>query len=262
MTLKNMLAAAAALFMSTPVMAADLAPAPMEPVAPIVAPFTWSGFYIGIWGGGRTADTDWETTDAYEDDGSPIPFESDPSASDTTTSFRGAVYAGYNWQFAPTWVAGLEADVGYAKNDGEIDRIPGLDDTGDSFAETELSWDASIRGRVGFLVTPTMMLFGTGGVAFLNGEFGATCPADTNVCNPADGTQSFSEDETLVGWTVGGGVEAALVGNWLVRAEYRYSDFGSSDFEAIPATSGSSFGADAEVDVKTHTFGVGVAYKF
>jgi outer membrane immunogenic protein len=261
MRLRHVLAAAAAVLFTAPAFAADLAPAPMEPEAPIVAPFTWSGFYIGIWGGGRTVDTDWETTEAYDPDGDPIVFESDPEASDSSTSLRGAIYGGFNWQFAPTWVAGIEADVGFANNDGDIDRIPGLDDTGDSFAETELDWDGSVRARLGFLITPTVMLYGTGGVAFQNGEFNVTCPADTNVCDPAAGTQSFSNDETLVGWTVGGGIEAALMGNWLVRADYRYSDFGSSDFEAIPPTS-TTFGADAEVDVTTHTFGVGIAYKF
>ena len=227
-------------------------------------PFSWTGSYIGLWGGGRIGDVDWTTTetfDAFDPDG-PMPFLSDPNASGSTTSGRVAIYAGYNWQFSPDWVAGIEADVGYGDNSSRFDRIPGLSPLGDSFAETELGADGSARARLGFLVSPTVLLYGTGGVAFQQAEASGACPADDAVCDPAQGSRTSSSSETLVGWTMGGGVEAAIFGNWLVRADYRYSDLG--DFSATPMQweFEAAHGAVADVSITTHTFGVGIAYKF
>ncbi|GLS18736.1 membrane protein [Labrys miyagiensis] len=245
--------------------AADLAPVAPEPVAPVVAPVTWTGFYIGAGIGGRTNNTDWTTTTAFFPaflgTRIPMPFRSAPNASVDSTDFRGSIYGGYNWQFAPTWVAGLEGDIGYAKNSGRISRIPGLTAIGASFAESELTTDGSVRARVGYLVTPSILLYATGGVAFQQIKNSTTCPADTFVCNPAVGTQSFHSSDTLVGYTIGAGAEAMIYDHWLVRAEYRFSDFGSNSFTAIPPTI-STFGADAKTKVQTHNFGVGIAYKF
>ena len=129
--------------------------------------FSWTGSYVGVWGGGRIGDIDWSTTEVFDPFGIPIvPFESDPDVSDSSTSGRVAVYAGYNWQFSPAWVAGIEADLGYGDNSTRIDRVPGLATESGSFVETELGLDGSLRGRLGYLVTPTILLYGTGGVAF------------------------------------------------------------------------------------------------
>ena len=225
--------------------------------------FSWTGSYVGVWGGGRIGDIDWATTGVFAPEGFPIPgFASNPDASDSSTSGRVAVYAGYNWQFSPTWVAGVEADLGYGDNSLRFDRIPGLPTGGGSFAETELGFDGSLRGRLGYLVSPTVLVYGTGGVAFQEAEASGTCPADTNVCNPCFGSRSSSSSETLVGWTIGGGVEAAVFGNWLVRADYRYSDFEDFSVTAMQWVPGEAFGAEADISIATHTFGIGIGYKF
>jgi outer membrane immunogenic protein len=259
--MKFCMAFAALLLSSTSAFAADLAPTPVEPIAPVALPVTWTGFYIGAGLGARVANTDWETTTAFAPSGAPIPFLSSPNASSDSTSLRGSIYGGYNWQFSSAWVAGLEADIGYANNETTNNRIPGLFDVGASSSKSELGFDGSIRARLGYLITPSVLLYGTGGVAFQEIKNSTLCPADTNVCDPGAGTQRFSHDDTLVGWTIGAGAEALVYGNWLVRAEYRYSAFDGDNFTAIPPTS-TTFGADAKTEVKTHTFGVGVAYKF
>jgi outer membrane immunogenic protein len=238
---------------------ASAADAVLEVAEPQVS-FSWTGSYVGVWGGGRIGDIDWATTEVFNPNGDPIPFESDPNASDSSTSGRVAVYAGYNWQFSPAWVAGIEADLGYGDNSIRIDRIPGLWEEA-SFAEMELGLDGSLRGRLGYLVSPTVLVYGTGGVAFQEAEASATCPADGEVCNPATGTITTSSSDTLLGWTIGGGVEAAVFGNWLVRADYRYSDFEDFNVTAMQVSE-DSFGAEADISVDTHTFGVGIGYKF
>src|SRR5690606_3408090 len=114
----RLLAAAAAIGVVGQVSAAD----PAMEVAEPGAAFSWTGSYVGVWGGGRVGDIDWQTTEAFNPDGFPIPFGSDPNTSDSTASGRVAVYAGYNWQFSPAWVGGVEADLGYGDNSSRFDR--------------------------------------------------------------------------------------------------------------------------------------------
>jgi len=134
--------------------------------------------------------------------GVPFPFSTDPNATFSSAAFRISGYAGYNWQVTPVWVVGLEGDFGWAKNHDRLgSRIPGLGllNAG-SFTEVKGSWDASLRARAGYLINPALLAYVTGGAAFQHIQEIATCPADTNVCNPAVGTQSFSIQATgLVG---------------------------------------------------------------
>lgn len=247
---------AAALCADLPVRVARAAPD-----AP-VAVMSWTGSYIGVGLGLRTLDADWTTTATFSPPGGPIPPSTDPNASLSDTAFRASLYAGYNWQMSPAWLIGLEADIGWAKNKtAEGSRIPGLGVVGGgSFAGVEGTWDASVRARLGVLLTPTWLVYGTGGVALQRLEASVTCPADTTVCNPAAGTQSFSKSETRTGWTVGAGMEVMLMANMIGRLEYRYSDFGDFPFRAI-APSSTTFGADAKVSTTTHLVTVGVAWK-
>jgi outer membrane immunogenic protein len=95
------------------------------------------------------------------------------------------------------------------------------------------------------LAAPTWMLYFTGGAAWQKLE------ATANLAGVGGQTNS----NTRVGWTVGGGIEGVLWGNWLARAEYRYADYD---------TWRSTFFATDVIDVKatTHIATVGLAYKF
>lgn len=244
--------------------AADLprkAPAYTPPPAPV---FSWTGFYVGVGVGARWMDSDWTTTAAFDPGGGLIPFSTDPNASFSDTQFRISGYAGYNWQVAPVWVIGLEGDFGWANNKDTLgSRIPGLGIlNGGSFTEVKGSWDASLRARAGYLINPTLLAYVTGGAAWQHVEVTATCPADTTVCNPALGAQSFSNSSNRLGWTVGGGLEAMFMQHWLARIEYRYSDLGSFSFTAIPFAGGSRFGANVDLSTTTQIVTVGLGYKF
>ncbi|WP_208442595.1 outer membrane protein, partial [Bartonella raoultii] len=52
--------------------------------------------------------------------------------------------------------------------------------------------------------------------------------------------------------TLGAGVDFAMTDNVLLRAEYRYSDYGKKKY----------FKDTAELQYRTNDFRVGVAYKF
>lgn len=137
--------------------------------------------------------------------------------------FAGA-HAGYNFQNGNI-VFGVENDINYNFGDDSDD------------AEVGLEWDGSARGRLGYSWNRTLF-YGTAGIA----------AAQPVVDIPGVG----EADDILIGWTAGGGIEHAFTDNISVRAEYRYTDFGSVDF-------GPTLG---EFDVKRHKVNLGASYKF
>jgi outer membrane immunogenic protein len=132
-----------------------------------------------------------------------------------------------------------------------------------------MGWDASARARVGYLFTPTLLLYGTGGVAWQNFQVSGTClhSGGDPFCFPAPGspTSMVTNSTTRTGWTVGIGLETEIYQNWLMRAEYRYSDFGTFNGAMNFNVSGVPIGVDTyryslRVNTQIATFGVG--YKF
>lgn len=249
--------------LAAPVQAADLAPFTKAP--PLVAS-SWTGFYAGLGLGLRATQADLTTTSVFFDG---IPR--DISQSVITQPFNGTgirvnPYAGYNWQVAPNWVVGIEGDVGFADRSTRLGGFRSSPVFGSSTFDLDglsvkTTWDASLRGRAGYLFTPTTLLYATGGVAFQHYDITSVCVS--LVCNGATPV-TVSNSTTKTGWTLGGGLETALWGNWLLRAEYRYADFGTNPFTI---TRNPTAGATVIVDnfdarLATHTASVGLAWKF
>jgi outer membrane immunogenic protein len=120
-----------------------------------------------------------------------------------TDGFVGGVFGGYNFQ-NDMFVYGVEGDVGY----GQIKGSNGI-------TETESGFEGSLRARMGVAVTDDVLLYATGGGAAQQME----------VSDPVG-----SDDQTMLGWTAGGGVDVKLTEQVFGRVEYRYTDFGSQDF--------------------------------
>ena len=256
--------------------AADLGARPI-PNAPILAPTpvaNWSGFYLGVGLGARWNDSDWQTTclapllvgtAGCPNDVFFPAFTRFGTANPTNFSqagVRGSVYGGYNWQFA-NWVAGIEGDAGWSDNSQTVAGIPGTFNAvlgpGADTATLRDRWDASARLRLGYLVTPTALLYATGGVAFLDTQISASCAGTFPVgwCGIA---QAGSVSTTFTGWTAGGGVEWMFAPNWIVRGEYRFSDYGTKSFQFLGAIPADSF--NFTVKEQTHTAYVGLHYLF
>ena len=189
----------------------------------------WNGPYVGADGGVRSSQFLWNTVAI---NGFPVAI---PLFPDTThesfndTMFRKGLYGGYNWQFAPQWIAGLEGDWGTAnKTTTQYGFLPGFAgvfgpiDLGDSIS-VKTRWDASARARLGLLVTPSLLVYGTAGKAWQRYDVTAVC--GTISCGS---TKSITKSITAPGWTYGGGIEAAIIGGWRARAEYRYANYGTS----------------------------------
>lgn len=247
---------------------ASVASAADEPVeaatyetAPAVLAQLWLGFYAGLSLGARLANNDWQTSDIFPDLGGMVQTEGTGGSMNSVAARLGS-YIGYNWQFSRLWVAGLAADIGWANNKKFANPVPGTPNagfpTGVPNGTVKESWDGSVRGRLGYLVAPDTLLYGTGGVAWQRIELHADCIAFDFCAIPQDETYA----KTKTGWTVGGGLEQRLGGNWLARIEYRYADFGT--FDQLFFTRGLTYDDrfTAHVKVQTHTANVGLAYKF
>jgi outer membrane immunogenic protein len=235
-------------------LAADM-PLKATTPAPNIGP-NWGGFYVGGNVGARWSTAKWTSLDF---DFVPPAAADNPSNLDKT-GFRFGGYVGYNWMFTTTWLVGLEADFGWAGGTATHIPFPG-DPLGPSeFRDTvnvKLGWDASARGRLGYLLTPNWLVFGTGGVAWQQITTSASCGGlGGTVCGISI---NESATETKTGWTVGGGVETMLWGNWIGRAEYRYANFGHVSNRLPPAP---AFGFHADIAVQTSIALLGLAYKF
>jgi outer membrane immunogenic protein len=186
-----LLASVGVLAMASLANAADL-PRQMVTKAPAyVAPYyNWTGFYLGINGGGGWGSSSWDSTGSFDVSGGMI---------------GGTV--GYNWQMG-AWVLGLEGDIDWASIKGST-NAPGCFLAGCS---TENTWVGTARGRVGYAFD-RFMPYVTGGAAFGG--------VDANHA-PFTGQSS-----TQVGWAAGAGVEFAVVNNVTAKVEYLHYDLGS-----------------------------------
>lgn len=239
--------------------AADVAPRAYTK-APAYSPsYDWSGFYVGASVGGRWSEVTWNTQTFS---GIAPLAASNPQQLDSSSVRVGGI-VGYNWQVSPAWVVGLEGDIAWADSKKTISGFPGSINffvaANHDTVGVKLGWDASIRARLGYLVTPATLVYATGGVAFQEITTTATCDGTALSFCGAAFPSNLSNTTVKTGWTVGGGIETVISQNWFARAEYRYSDFGNVTHVLPPVP---AVGFTANIDVKTHTALVGLTYKF
>lgn len=232
------------------------------------APFHQDGVYVGMGLGSHQNAYDW-TTDSYQNPiGQPMALVGDNDAGLKDSALLTDLFVGYNWSVAPQVVVGVEAHIGLANNGDKRQKIPGIYEdqspgmTGYSYIKTDTDWHGDLRGRVGYLVRPSVLVFATAGVAFTELNTSVVCPADTNVCNPALGTVGDSSSDDLTGWLAGFGVETALTDNLTARAEYIFTDYGRADATGIPVMLFQSFGVTGDVDLSSDAVTIGLAYTF
>ena len=257
-------AAVVALVAAGPALAADL---PLKTPLPVVAAWNWSGFYIGGhagYGWGRDSFTNLND-----------PFFSGKFPSIASTGFDpkgylGGLHAGANWQ-SRSIVAGLEADLSVTNIKGSSSSTTTFLDP---FGSTNIGSVAnsgafdllgSGRARLGYLITPNILLYGTGGLAWTRfvRNTGETVTLSSQFIQPAVGRAlSTSTPTWQFGWVAGLGAETRLFDtNWLARLEYLHYDFGNtgsafaSSFQGVVSSRSSG---DLTVDVVR----AGLSYKF
>jgi outer membrane immunogenic protein len=198
---------------TVPAYAADVvqeeppAPAPVAelPVASWAGPY--AGLNIGYGFAGRTKVQDYDT-------------------SIHTDGFVGNIFAGYNWQ-SDNFVYGVEGDLGYN----------GVRGSANDFT-SKSSFDGSLRARLGYAVSPDILIYGTAGGAGQS-------------LKVTDDLTGDSDRNAMWGWTAGAGTDIKLTDNVFGRVEYRYTDYGSKDFDNVGRVKSS----DNRI-----TFGVGMKF--
>lgn len=233
--------------------AADL-PVKAPPPTPI-ATYNWSGFYLGAHAGYRWADPSFSGPGYDFDTGNGI-FTSPPrNESYRTNGGIVGVHAGYNYMITPAILTGVEGDWTWGSS-SESRTGTALDEFGDGFtfrSQVKLSWQATIRGRLGYVNGP-WLFYGTGGVAFARVRWNDSTTLST--CCSGTFTSTWDVGKTLTGWTVGGGLEYMLNPNWIARLEYLYENFGDVN---VPF----GLGQIGTLDLKdVNKVRVGISYKF
>lgn len=202
--------------------AADLGARTYAKASAMAAPVaSWSGLYIGGnvgygWGNGNT-----------DFSFSPF-FDVDNTALDTKSKgVTGGAQIGYNWQMGAI-VTGLEADIQGSGIKGSTGPSPFLNTDANRFlpgeflsTEQKLSWFGTVRGRLGATVTPDLLLYATGGLAYGHVD------ASANTFFSSDSQSPASVNQTKAGWTVGAGAEWMFARNWSAKVEYLYLDLGN-----------------------------------
>ena len=229
--------------------AADMVVKAPPPPAPVLS---WSGFYVG-----GNIGYSWGKVSGDLNDPAIFFFSglgTLPTSFSEALKPKGVIGGGqfgYDYQINPTWVVGLEADLqasdeyargGQNASTGGTSTNPGITGlTSSNVATTfegRISWFGTARARAGVLIAPTTLLYGTGGLAFGGVKVSGSGAADIGLtacivgigCIPtgnASGAFAFSQSTIKTGWTLGGGVEGAIAGNWTWKAEYLYLYLGS-----------------------------------
>lgn len=178
----------AVLVAASPVSAADVPVRQPYYKAPVVRVFDWTGFYFGGHVGYGWSDTD---------------------SGLEPTGFVGGLQAGYNWQFSPNIVFGVEADITGTDMNGLPGGVP-----------AHIDYLGTARARLGYTWDRTM-LYGTGGFAFSRSALAGLHGNDT-------------------GYALGAGIEWAYSSSWTLKAEYMYYDLGAG-FDASMIRLGANY---------------------
>ncbi len=224
--------------------AADLAPAPAPRTytkAPMISPATnWSGFYGGVnvgygWGNNNT-----DLADATPAPNAGITDLASQSLGVKSSGVIGGGQVGYNWQIG-SFVTGLEADIqgsgvkGTAPQTNLTPVTPKIGLFPVSFQgsyEQKLSWFGTLRGRVGATITPGLLLYGTGGLAY--GQVDDSGEVQKSIPLVPTNTFPGSTGQTRIGWTAGAGAEWMFARGWSAKVEYLHVDLGSASATGEP----------------------------
>lgn len=227
-----------AALMGAPALAADMAVKARPAPSPV---YSWTGCYLGGNLGGGRAHTQF-TFNGF------VPSENEGSLN--SSGLVGGGQVGCDYQFASNFVIGVQGMF-----DGTAIKGIAVDpnNDGDSYPTT-LHWFGTVTGRLGFLVTPSVLAYGKGGVAWVHERLDYDFPTP-GVFSATAG------NVTRTGWDAGAGLEWRFAPRWSVFVEYNHMDFGTKDFfYAVPP--GAPGGFTESVKQSVDTVLVGVNWRF
>jgi len=215
-----LIAASLLLAVRVPAMAGDVS----QPLTP-----SWAGFYVGV-NGGWYQNINRSVSNTGTDTGplglgTFLAVGAFPAKTGLGYSGGlGGVTGGYNWQFAPMWLVGIEADIdgisaGTSTSFSTPGNFRGIGNAPFALGFSRSSnFSATLRPRIGVLPVPQLLLYATGGLAV--GEDGFTASFTCPVC----ATPTFTS-RTVSAWApgliAGAGAEWQITPSWSVKAEYQ-----------------------------------------
>ena len=224
---------------------------PAVPVAPMDS---WSGPYVGahvgyIWG---DADVTIDASPTLHANGLDV------------DGLLGGVFAGYNWRLRDNWLVGVEVGFNWISNDDE--KLFHQEDTPDIgygpgwekyYYKVKQDWEASIVGRVGKIVDDTWLPYVLAGATWtkLKGRYRSEV-YDPAISNTIKKDQSKWGSDTVMGFTLGLGVEYKFNEDLHGRLEYRYNDYQKADLKH-----GGTW-PDSHIDYNSNVITAGIVYKF
>jgi outer membrane immunogenic protein len=267
--------------------AATAAGLPPRPPPPVVPPFTWTGFYLGgnlgyAWGSADPSLALTDTGSGLADSG---------SNRFNLNGVIGGGQVGYNYQIT-NWVMGVETDFqGSAQQFGfgtevgagavpappvpPVPPCPGGSPLCSAilggplagspvalnFSE-RLNWVGTLRGRIGWAVTPTILPYVTGGLAY------GSLNVSESLSGANGGTPVFAtlnSNAVRAGWVLGAGLEGVISDHWSAKIEYLHVDLGNvsgASVTPIIAPSGGLLAARYSSRFTDEIVRVGVNYRF
>jgi len=237
---------AAAAFCSAPALAADLpTKAPVYRPAP-VALFNWTGCYFGANTGYAWASKSGTLTIF---DGDP---SGDPLGSLTANGWAYGGQIGCDYQFNNNWVVGIRGmlDGSSMKGSNHLTATPDL--SGDT-STIKVGSFGTVVAKLGYLLNPTLELYGLAGVAWVRDKYTWT--------DPELGAFA-SANQTRTGYDVGVGISWMFARNWELWLEYDYMGFGTKNvtLNGEGLTAGEIFGSDVKQSVSKVL--VGIDFRF
>jgi outer membrane immunogenic protein len=207
-------------------MAADMPVKAMPAAAPVAS---WTGFYIGINGGGAWGSVDPSVRDIGPDSffaGANLPaVTTNGSQSFNMSGGLAGGQIGYLFQ-AGRAILGVEAGFDWSSLRGTAANGPTVYP---ATPPTTFSWNlrgssdfmATFLGRIGFDMGQWYPYL-TGGAAVTRLKYTASY---IDTFYPSISNNSFAS--TQVGWVLGGGAEWRVTQNWMLRGEYLHTEFDS-----------------------------------
>jgi outer membrane immunogenic protein len=191
--------------------AADLA-MKTAPYRPAPVPL-WAGWYVGLQGGVASHRGDFSDLSNRQE-----------TTSSTKIGGTGGVNFGWLGQQG-SFVYGAEADWMWVGAKAQTTFVfPGGGSTV-SVQTFDPNWISTVRGKAGLALDATLVYI-TGGLAFGHVK---NSMVRTNTTSGLD--QTYAENTTRVGWTMGFGVAHQVTSNVVVKAEGRYVDLGKREVD-------------------------------
>jgi len=216
-----LLASAAVCAGATAALAADLPTKKGPPPAPVAAPFSWTGFDVGVQGG-----YGWG---AENDDLSLSQFEFTADHFNGSGAIGGA-HIGYDQQFG-SFVLGVRGEFDFSGLHGST-HATSYTDNAPCYEGCTLSlsfrntWQAFLLARAG-VAFDRLLVYATGGLAIADDRESVV------MTDYYEDLWTGSQTNTLVGGAIGLGAEYAFDEHWRLGAEWRYANFGKADYSAF-----------------------------